>query len=321
MQESENGFNLELIDLRGSEGAFDYCSKTYTVIYSVGSMLVYWELQKDKKLFINYHESTVGAIKISYSGNYFISIDKNKFPNIIIWEIPSLTIVYQNKLSVNFRSNADEFPEETKFLREENGKNFSNFNLKNQHNKNSSLMINDIFIDFFQTNYICVLINVEFYNENVFYYNRQSNTNDLGTKISGSINRQVFYFFEILNTIHLKFFKVIDNENFALDIKSFLNGTIITMEKKLLKFWKIDKIKNLIKLKTKIHIKQNLVKNQLQLCEYLKMIIILNENSTCLILDETGVFLLSINPDLGPLSLSNKFQSIKQIFIFLIFPF
>ena len=62
MQENENSFNLDLIDLRGSEGVFDYCSKNKLVIYSVGSMLVYWELEKDKKLYINYHESTIASV-------------------------------------------------------------------------------------------------------------------------------------------------------------------------------------------------------------------------------------------------------------------
>lgn len=312
MQENENSFNLDLLDLSGSEGHFDYCPKTNTMIYSVGSMLVYWELAKDKKLFINYHESTIGAIKISQTGNYFISIDKNNYPNIIFWEIPTLSILYQSKLSVNFRSDKDKFPEETKFLREK----FlhSNFNLKSEINKNFGLNISDTFIEFFQTNYFCVIINIEQYDDNPFNSNRVTDNNlyknDIASNKSKTIKKQIFYFFEMLNSIHIKFFKVIDNENHCYQIKSFSNGNIVTMEEKLLKFWKIDNVQNKIKLKTKIHIKQKLIKNQLQLCEYLKMIIILNENRSCLILDETGVFLLSINPDFSPSVSNNKFQGI-----------
>jgi hypothetical protein len=41
MEENQNGFNLDLLDLRGSEGAFDYCNKTNIIIYSVGSMIVF----------------------------------------------------------------------------------------------------------------------------------------------------------------------------------------------------------------------------------------------------------------------------------------
>ena len=312
MQENENSFNLDLIDLRGSEGVFDYCSKTNTVVYSVGSVLIYWELVKDKKLYINYHESTIGAVKISHLGNYFISIDKNKYPNIIFWEIPTLKILYQSKLSVNFRSDKDKFPEETKFLRENNL--LSNFNLKSEFNKNSGLIISDILIEFCQSNFICVLINIEQYEENKFNSNGISEDNlyrnNFNSSKSKTIKKQIFYFFELFNNIHIKFFKVIDNENHCYGIKLFLNGNIVTMEEKLLKFWKIDYNQNIIKLKTKIHIKQKLIKNQLQLCEYLKMIIIVNENSSCLILDETGVFLLSINPDFNPLTTNNKFQGI-----------
>jgi len=312
MQENENSFNLDLIDLNGSEGLFDYCPKTNTVIYSVGSILVYWELVKDKKLFINYHESTIAAIKISHFGNYFISIDKNKNPNIIFWEIPTLNIMYQSKLSSNFRSDKDKFPEETKFLREDNT--LQHFNLKREINKNSGFVITDIFIEFFQTNYICVLINIEQYDENKFYSNGITDNNlyknNFGSNKSNIIKKQIFYFFEMHNNIHIKFFKIIDNENHCFQLKCFLNGNTVTMEEKLLKFWKLDYNENKIKLKTKIHIKQKLIKNQLQLCEYLKMIIVLNENRSCLILDETGVFLLSINTDFGPLTPNIKFQGI-----------
>ena len=264
-------------------------------------MLVYWDLLKDKKLYVNYHESTIAAIKISNMGNYFISIDKNKFPNIIFWEIPSLNILYESKLSINFRSDKDKFPDETKFLRENNM--LSNFDLKREINKDSGFIIDNIFVEFFQTNFVCVLINIEQYDTSTFYDNGFSDNNlyknNFGNRKSNRIKKQILYFFEMLNSIHIKFFKVIDNDNHCYGIKYFLNGKIVSMEEKLLKFWRIDYIQNKIKLKTKIHIKQRLIKNQLQLCEYLKMIIILNENYTCLILDESGVFLLSINPDFG----------------------
>lgn len=316
MQENENSFNLDLLDLRGSEGVFDYCPKTNTVIYSVGSMLVYWELVKDKKLYINYHESTIAAIKISHLGNYFISIDKNKFPNIVFWAIPTLDILYQSNLSVNFRTDKDKFPEETKFLREDNM--ISNFNLKSEISKDSGFIINDIFIEFFQSNALCLLINIEQYDTNPFHENRFTDNvlykNNFGSHQSKRIKKQIFYFFEMLNSIHIKFFKVIDNENHCYGIKTFLNGKIISMEEKSLKFWKIDYNQNKIKLRTKIHMKQKLIKNQIQICEYLKMIIVLNENNSCLILDETGVFLLSINPDFGPLSNDKRFNGIFILF-------
>jgi hypothetical protein len=178
--------------------------------------------------------------------------------------------------------------------------------------KNSSLKINDVFIEFFQSNFICILINVEFYNEDYNSYKINKDFNNSNEKIFK--RKQIFYFFEIIKSINLKFFKVLDKENHAFSIKAFLNGNIIIMEEKLLKFWKIHLSNNEIKLKTKIHIKQKLVKNQLQICEFLKMIIILNEDSTCLILDETGVFLLSINPDIG--SLNNRLINQSKIYYF-----
>lgn len=316
MQENENSFNLDLIDLRGSEGVFDYCSKTNIIVYSVGSMLIYWELVKDKKLYINYHESTIGAIKISDLGNYFISIDKNKYPNIIFWEIPTLNVLYQSKLSVNFRSDKDKFPEETKFLRDINDN--TNFNFKKEMSKNSGLIISDILIEFYKSNFICILINIDQYDDDIFHSNGLSDNNLYRNNSRSykpmSVKKQIFYFFEILNNIKIKFLKVIDNQNHCYGMKSFLNGNLVSMEQKLIKFWKIDCSQNKIKLKTKIHIKQKLLKNQLQICEYLRMIIILNENKSCIILDETGVFLISINPDFNPLTNINKFQSNLIIF-------
>ena len=120
MFEGDEKLNLKFIDINGFEGCFDFNSRKKITIYSLGSVLIYWDLDKDEKNFINYHQSTIAQIKISSNGNFFISIDKNKFPCLTIWEIPSFNIIYREFLSINFRSNKDEFPDETKFIREKN---------------------------------------------------------------------------------------------------------------------------------------------------------------------------------------------------------
>lgn len=314
MQENENDFYFDLFDLYGIEGVIDYCSKRKVVIYSVGSMIIYWELDPDKKLFVNYHESTIASLKVSHSGNYFISIDKNICPRLVVWELPSFNILYQNNLSVDFNCNKDEFPEESKFLREE----FKNINTGfNSKKNNKDIIIQDVFIEFYQANYICVLINVQ-YSESLKSNKQNMYENTINNRVSNFLNhvytKQIFYFFEISKEINLKFFKIIDNEKQCLGMKTFLNGKIITVENKLIKGWKIDFSQNKIKLKTKIHLKQNIIPNQLQLCEYLKMIIVLTENLSCWILDETGVFLLSINSDYKPDIEQDGFNGINLFF-------
>ena len=49
--------NFKLLDITGSENIFDYNPTKNILAYSVGCMIVYWELSSDKKLFIKYANS------------------------------------------------------------------------------------------------------------------------------------------------------------------------------------------------------------------------------------------------------------------------
>lgn len=316
MYEDDNSSNLKLIDINGFEGCFDFNNRKKIAIYSLGSVLIYWDLEKDEKNFINFHQSTIAKIKISSSGNFFISIDKNKFPCCVLWEIPSFNIIYKENLTINFRSNIDEFPEETKFLREKFQTKNNFFNVAENIKSKNSNKLNDIFLEFFQSNFFYILINVnsdQYSNKGKSIY---KNKNKEGANSSNNF-KQIFYLFEIGNEVKLKFFKIIDEENECYGIKSYTNGRVITIENKLIKFWKVDTLRNTIKLKTKIHLKNYIRKDQLDICEYLKMILVMNDDRSCIILDETGLFLLSINSDFGVM-FENK-QKGKFFLIFLIF--
>ena len=148
MFEEDTNKNLKLIDINGFEGCFDFNTKKKIAIYSLGSVLIFWNLERDEKNFINYHQSTIAKIKISPKGNFFISIDKNKFPCLTLWEIPSFNIINREYLSVNFNSNYNEFPEETKFLREK-FQSKSNFNLSENIKSKDNSKIIEIFLEFF----------------------------------------------------------------------------------------------------------------------------------------------------------------------------
>lgn len=138
----ENSFKL--LDLTGCEDNFDYNFEKNIIVYSVGCMIVYWELTTDKKFYIKYHEGFIGNLKFTKSGNYLISIDKLFSPNIVIWEIPSLNIYFQSYLHLN----ANYINDDLKYLRDREPENKENFT-------------KDIHLEFLSKNNFVVIINVE----------------------------------------------------------------------------------------------------------------------------------------------------------------
>jgi WD40 repeat protein len=310
--ENKNNSNLKLIDINGIEGCFDFNKTKKIAIHSLGTILIYWDLEKDEKNYIKYHQSTIAQVKISSNGNFFISIDKNKTPCLTLWEIPSFNIIYREYLSLNLKSLKEEFPEETKFLRDKT-QTKPNFNFNENIKLKKNYKIKEIFLEFFRSNFFYILINV---NSNQFDNKGNSIFKNKSKEVINNNNYnfiQIFYLFEISGVVKLNFYKIINEENECLGIRSLNNASFITIENKLIKNWKIDTKKNTIKLKKKIHLKNNLKKGQLDICEYLKLIIVMNVDRSCIILDETGLFLLSINSDFG-IMFENRLQKGKLIF-------
>lgn len=254
--------NFKLLDMTGSENIFDYNSARNVLVYSVGCMIVYWEISTDKKLFIKYHEGIVGCLKFTKSGNYLISIDKLFSPKIVVWEVPSLEVYFQSNLPLNCSYINDDL----KYLRE-----------RSPEAKMSS--IENICLEFLTKNSFIIIVNIE--------------------------SKQLLFNFEFSKQINLKFDTTLEMESYCLGLKAFPNtNTFITLEEKIVKLWKIDDNMK-VKLSTKIHLKQKLLQDSIQICEYLKIFLFLNENGSCLILDDAGNFLISI----GGNSFSEKFCS------------
>lgn len=247
--------NFKLLDLAGSESVFDYNANKNILVYSIGCMIVYWELNLDKKLYIKYHEGIIGTLKFTKSGNYLISVDKLFSPHLVVWEVPTMQVYFQNYLPLNNTS----LKEDLKYLRERPQDLKSNF-------------VADIYLEFLSRNNFLIILNVE--------------------------NKQLLFSFEFGKEINLKYDSTIEVDTKCQGLKAFPDTNFfVTIEEKTLKFWKMldDLSSNLkIKLITKIHLKQKLIKDSLHLCEYLKMACVLNESGSCIILDDLGNFLVCL---------------------------
>jgi hypothetical protein len=247
--------NFKLLDLTGSESVFDYNANKNILVYSIGCMIVYWELSLDKKLYIKYHEGIIGALKFTKSGNYLISVDKLFSPHLVVWEVPTMQVYFQNYLPLNNTS----VKEDLKYLRE-----------KPQDLKSN--LVSDIYLEFLSRNNFLIILNVE--------------------------SKQLLFSFEFGKEINLKYDSTIEVDAACLGLKSFPDTNIfVTVEEKTLKIWKMldDSSSSLkIKLITKIHLKQKLLKDSLHLCEYLKLVNVLNDSGSCIILDDLGNFLVCL---------------------------
>ena len=74
--------------------------KEKSLIYSLGSNIIYYNLKKDSKTFLQYFCSNIGLLKlINDSDNILLIITNSSFPILSIWQIPSFIGIYSREIT------------------------------------------------------------------------------------------------------------------------------------------------------------------------------------------------------------------------------
>ena len=100
---------LQLLDILGtSSNNLSFSSFNKILIFSTGSIIVYYNLKNDTKTFIQYHQDEICLIKfIDESQHYMISIDKNSSPLLCLWDIPSFNCLFAINIKTRNYFNVD----------------------------------------------------------------------------------------------------------------------------------------------------------------------------------------------------------------------
>ena len=230
---------FQLLGVSGFDKAIEYNFKKNLIVYAIGSLLVFWDLNKDEKKYIKHHEGDIGVIKSSFCGNYIYTVDKLINPTIAVWSTSrNYKLLFQNSIPL---SNVN-----------------LQYNIKNE-NKNQ---IKEIYLDCLNDEMLLMIVNV----------------NDKQKLLLFEKN----YITEI--SINLTFESNIDVDSSCSGLKCIENdNTFITQEDKLLKFWYIDNTK--LQLQKKVHMKGNLIKQSLQLCNSFKVVLVLTDLGSAILLD------------------------------------
>ena len=139
---------------------------------------------------------------------------------------------------------------------------------KVNYQANNNNYVQDIFISFLNESHFILILNVD--------------------------EKQKIFYFEFKKQVNLIFDSTLEIDNYCLGVDSFDNGkSFATQEAKTIKIWKIDNLK--ITLTTKIHVKSKLLERSLNICRYLKLIIVISDCGSAFILDENGKFLVFLS--------------------------
>ena len=86
---------IQILDFLGSNSNnFNFNSLNKIILFNIGSFIVYFNLKNQTKTFIEFPQSEIALLKfIDESQNFMISIDKNSSPLLILWEIPSNSLM------------------------------------------------------------------------------------------------------------------------------------------------------------------------------------------------------------------------------------
>lgn len=80
----------ELVDISGSFHAWAMAEEHNSLVYSVGSHIIVWNLDSDTKSHLRCHEFNITSIKFHPSQEYFITIEASKDPFISVWDWENL---------------------------------------------------------------------------------------------------------------------------------------------------------------------------------------------------------------------------------------
>lgn len=81
----------ELVDIIGKYSAWALAPSTNTLIYSIGSQLILWNLDTDQKFHLRCHNNMVSGILFSLSGEFFISAEISSDPFMCLWRFEDLS--------------------------------------------------------------------------------------------------------------------------------------------------------------------------------------------------------------------------------------
>ena len=123
-----------------------FSSLNDTLIYSIGSTLIFYNLQKNTKTFLQYYtKNEISALKyLDTKEHMLLSVDKSSRPLLCIWQLPLFEEIFAQKMQI-----------------------FPNFHLSNifVEKINSNLFI--IIITAIDCNFLYILKNNNFSNFNL----------------------------------------------------------------------------------------------------------------------------------------------------------
>jgi WD40 repeat protein len=80
----------ELLELTGPIAASTVHSSSESLIYSLGSVVVVWDVKTDHKVNLRSHESTVTGVSISPDQRYLVTAEGGSAPVLVLWSWPDL---------------------------------------------------------------------------------------------------------------------------------------------------------------------------------------------------------------------------------------
>ena len=103
----EENKHLQLLDILGIPSIQNdntpfnilFSHKEKTLVYSLGSNIIYYNLKKDSKTFLQYFTSNISLLKyINDSETILLTITNSSFPILSIWQIPSFIGIYSQEI-------------------------------------------------------------------------------------------------------------------------------------------------------------------------------------------------------------------------------
>ena len=109
----EENKHLQLIDTQGvpfhsklNNNTIIFSHQKQSLIYSLGSNIIYYNLPKNSKTFLQYFSSDISLLKfLDNSDNILLIITNAQRPILSLWYIPSFIGIYSQEIStgINFQ--------------------------------------------------------------------------------------------------------------------------------------------------------------------------------------------------------------------------
>jgi hypothetical protein len=81
----------ELVDIIGEFTAWALAPSSNTLLYSIGSQLIVWDLDNDQKFHLRCHNNSVACILFDLTGEFFITAEKSADPFLSLWHFEDLS--------------------------------------------------------------------------------------------------------------------------------------------------------------------------------------------------------------------------------------